>query len=56
MPGANIEDVSGVRKVMEEMTAMFPHFFFAGQFRALAGSSGVTQSTTFGSDGSAGMV
>lgn len=48
-PGANIEDPNGVNIVRTAMIIMFVHFFLAGQFKGLAGSSGPSQSTRFGS-------
>lgn len=48
--------VAYVRKVMEEMMAMMDHFRFSGQLRGLAGSSGPSHDTTFGSTGSAGVA
>ena len=45
-----------VRKVMEAMTAMLPHFFFSGQFVGFSGSSGPSQSTQFGSISPAGCA
>lgn len=48
-PGAKNDDASGVMNVTAPSAAMMDHFFFAGQFRGFAGSSGPSQSTTFGS-------
>src|SRR5690242_2975450 len=48
-PGAKNDDASGVIKVTAPSAAIMDHFFFAGQFKGFAGSSGPSQSTTFGS-------
>ena len=48
-PGAKNDDASGVMNVTAPSAAMMDHFFFAGQFRGFAGSSGPSQSTMFGS-------
>ena len=41
-----------MRKVMDDMIAMFPHFFLLDQLRAFVGSSGPSKSTRFGSGAS----
>ena len=48
-PGAKNDDARGVMKVTAPSAAMIDHFFFGGQFRGFAGSSGPSQSTMFGS-------
>lgn len=48
-PGANIDEASGVTKVMAEQRPIFSHFFRADQFCGLAGSSGPSHQTRLSS-------
>lgn len=48
-PGAKNDEARGVMNVTAPSAAMMDHFFFIGQLRGFAGSSGPSQSTMSGS-------